>query len=833
MIPTTLVPMSQFQTYPVGASSLWGHVALVRSGVVLMKDMSFTAAFELQGYDIANVTPAYRNHAAQRLSQIYTNGFNGNWMTQNDLFRKPAVEYPALERSSFPDPISRAIEIERRNHFLKAGNHYESTNIMVIRCKPPALQNPKLTRLLYENHGQEKLQSTLESNLEDFERALRNFEDAMSTLFRMRRLGSYTFTDKYGDNYERDELVNYVNFTMTGEHHPVNIPPPPNTISLSELLCGQDLFPGNEPKIGEQYIAAVSITGVPHASYPNILEVLGHLPMSYRWSTRMQYLDEYAALDDIKKKRLAFQQTIYSPLLQFLKIRGGTVNQDAVNLVMDTDAAMADVHSGEMIFGHCTQTVVALDEDREVAMNNARMVVREVKRLGFNARLETVNALEAWLGSLPGHSIENVRCPLTHSRHLTHMIPITTIWTGHECAPNPLYPPGLPSLMHTVTTGSTPFRMNLHVGDVGHTLITGPTGGGKSVFLNTTAVQFLRYPGATITAFDKGRSMWALVEACGGRHYDIGGDGSTLSFAPLSVLDTDQDIAWAEEWIASVYEARTDKTPTPRQAQEIHRAMTILRAKQRHERSLSDFVLTLQQTAPDDDMKDALRLYTQSGQYGNLLDAREDHLQDAHFSVFEIEELMAMKERIAIPVLLYLFRRFERSLQGQPALLLLDEAWTMLGHPVFREKIRQWLKELRKKNCAVVMATQSLSDSIRSGIYDVLLESCPTKILLPNEEADKTGTAEHPGPRDFYAMMGLNDTEIEIIRTATKKREYYYISPEGRRLFDLGLGPVALSFVAVSDKEKLAHLKQLKAQYGSDWPYVWLKERGLRYETLA
>ena len=107
---------------------------------------------------------------------------------------------------------------------------------------------------------------------------------------------------------------------------------------------------------------------------------------------------------------------------------------------------------------------------------------------------------------------------------------------------------------------------------------------------------------------------------------------------------------------------------------------------------------------------------------------------------------MALGEKNLIPVLLYLFRHFERSLTGAPALLLLDEAWVMLGHPVFREKIREWLKVLRKANCAVVLATQSLSDAVRSGILDVLLESCPTKILLPNEEADKGGSGAVASP---------------------------------------------------------------------------------------
>ena len=239
-------------------------------------------------------------------------------------------------------------------------------------------------------------------------------------------------------------------------------------------------------------------------------------------------------------------------------------------------------------------------------------------------------------------------------------------------------------------------------------------------------------------------------------------------------------------------------------------------------RSLTDFIATVQ----DKDIRAALGTYTIEGALGHLLDARSDGIEAAAFTVFEIEELMALGEKNLIPVLLYLFRHFERSLTGAPALLLLDEAWVMLGHPVFREKIREWLKVLRKANCAVVLATQSLSDAARSG-SDVLLESCPTKILLPNEEADKGGSGAIPGPLDLYRLIGLNETEIELLKSAVKKRHYYYTSSEGRRLFELGLGPVALAFTAVSSREDVARVRALIEDHGRDWPRAWLAERGL------
>ena len=292
------------------------------------------------------------------------------------------------------------------------------------------------------------------------------------------------------------------------------------------------------------------------------------------------------------------------------------------------------------------------------------------------------------------------------------------------------------------------------------------------------------------------------------------------------MLDTYSDVAWAEEWIAICFELQHNKPPLPAEREHIHRAVMLLRSS--NDRTLTHFVAAVQ----SEQVRDAMRHYTLEGNLGQLLDAEEDGVTNFRFAVFEIEELMAMGQKNLIPVLLYLFRLFDRSLKGQPGYLLLDEAWVMLGHPVFREKIREWLKTLRKANCAVVLATQSLSDATASKILDVLIESCPTKIFLPNEEARITGTPEHPGPRDLYASMGLNETQIETIRTATKKRHYYLVSPEGRRLFDLGLGPVALAFAGISSKEQLAHLRTLEELEGDRWPFAWLEEQGIDYASL-
>ena len=205
----------------------------------------------------------------------------------------------------------------------------------------------------------------------------------------------------------------------------------------------------------------------------------------------------------------------------------------------------------------------------------------------------------------------------------------------------------------------------------------------------------------------------------------------------------------------------------------------------------------------------------------HLFDADHDNLGLSNFTVFEVEELMNLAPKYGLPILLYLFRRIERALRGQPAAIVLDECWLMLSHPVFRDKIKEWLRIMRKANVAVVLATQSLSDAVNSGIVDIIKDSCATKILLPNPNArDVDGGA-------LYQRFGLNDREIEIIAGAIPKREYYLRTDEHQRLIDLALGPLALAFVGVSDKESVAQVKRCQEEFGDEWVDVWLGRRGL------
>jgi type IV secretion system protein TrbE len=220
-------------------------------------------------------------------------------------------------------------------------------------------------------------------------------------------------------------------------------------------------------------------------------------------------------------------------------------------------------------------------------------------------------------------------------------------------------------------------------------------------------------------------------------------------------------------------------------------------------------------------LRSALAPYTLEGPFGRLLDAAEDDFAIADVQCFETEALMGQAGVVA-PVLTYLFHRLEERFDGRPTLLILDEAWIFLDHPLFAARIREWLKTLRKKNVAVVFATQSLADIADSSIAPAIIESCPQRILLPNDRAIE------PQSRAAYERFGLNDRQIELVSRATPKRHYYLQSARGNRLFELGLGPIALALCGASDPATQARIDAILAEHGHQaFAAHFLRDAGL------
>ena len=807
-----MVELKRFRATGPSFSDLVPYAGLVDDGVLLLKDGSLMAGWYFAGPDCESATDIERNELSRQINAILSRLGSG-WIIQVEAIRVPTLDYPSKERCHFPDPVTRAIDAERRAHFCREQGHFESKHALLLTYRPLESKKTALSKYMYSDEESRK-RSYADTVLFSFKNAVREIEQYLANTLSIVRMETREVSERGGERTARyDELLQFVRFCITGDNHPIRLPDVPMYL---DWLATAELEHGLTPKIESRFLGVVAIDGLPAESWPGILNGLDSLALTYRWSSRFIFMDAAEARQKLERTRKKWQQKVRPFFDQLFQTQSRSIDQDAMSMVAETEDAIAQASSQLVAYGYYTPVVVLFDDDRQALQEKAEAIRRMVQAEGFGARIETLNATDAFLGSLPGNWYCNIREPLINTSNLADLVPLNSVWSGNPMASCPFYPENSPPLIQ-VASGSTPFRLNLHVDDVGHTLIFGPTGSGKSTLLALIAAQFRRYEFAQIFAFDKGNSLMPLTLACGGDHYEVGGEqerGRALAFCPLSDLSTDEDLAWATEWIEMLV-ALQGVPITPDHRNAVSRQVALMAAASG--RSLSDFVSGVQMR----EIKDALHHYTVDGPMGHLLDAEEDGLSLSAFQTFEIDQLMNMGERNLVPVLTYLFHRIEKRLDGSPSLIILDEAWLMLGNPVFRGKIREWLKVLRKANCAVILATQSLSDAERSGIIDVLKESCPTKICLPN------GAAREPGTREFYERIGFNERQIEIVSNAIPKREYYVATPEGRRLFDMSLGPITLSFVGASGRQDLKRIRALKSEHGQNWPIHWLETRGV------
>ena len=814
--------LKQYRSAKLAFPDLLNWAVVVADGIILNKDGSLLTGWKYTGQDLSSVSFAERNYIASIVNSALAQ-LGSEWVLHQDATRKPVSAYSPLNKSAFNDPITRLIDAERREHFESEDTHFESHYAFYLTYLPAKILSSKMTELMFTDAATVGEKTVADRALQKFKQAINDIEDRLSSVVELSRMTGMPYTSDNGTEHVVDVLLTHLNETLCGDSHPINLPSCP--MFIDSIIGGYEFYTGIVPRLGNKYIQTVSIEGFPSESYPGILSALDELPVEYRWNTRFIFLDPIDAQTGLKKYRRQWQQKVRGFMDSIFHQHATTktqVDQNAMAMVRETDVAMSESSQGLVSYGYYTSVVVLMDDNLQKLDEAARDIKRLINNIGFLARIETVNCIEAFLGSLPGHAVQNIRRPMLHTYHLAHMLPLAATWAGKAVAPCPMYPPKSPALLYASTDGATPFRLNLHIDDLGHTLMFGPPGSGKSTALALIAAQFSRYPNATIFAFDKGNSLEVLTKAVEGDHFNVAGDSdgdNVMSFAPLHALNTVGEISWAQDWVITLLELQ-NLIILPMHRKEIHRALLALRDST-EPKSITNLGIMIQDTA----IKSALDSYTVSGEYGQLLDAESDGLDVGNWACFELEELMERNDRIRLPVLLYLFHVIEKKLLGQPALLILDEAWIMLGHPTFKEKIREWLKTLRKANCVVLLSTQSLSDASSSGILDVLNESCPTKIFLANPQAHEADS------HNLYTSLGCNDVEIEIIARLTRKR-HYFVKGEGARRIDLTMGPIALAFTGATSKQDLKRVRELNETHGSKWPFFWMNEKGVSYDRF-
>lgn len=720
-----------------GTPDLVPYSHLAADGVMALKDGSFLRSYLVRGPDLKSASfeellalKHQGNHGLARLDD--------GWMIQADLVRFPSAEY--LSSEAMLDPVSRLIEQQREMHYRDEGTHFETAIYLSVTYRPPAKHESFFRRLFFVD------------DVSEDERALAYFIATTDTL-----------THDLSANLDisplnSGELLSFIESSIIGEQVTVR---PPQAFNYLDLFLGRwRVVTGTKPTIGGRAIRVVVPTGYPLESHGEVSAFLCELPFSYRYSIRGILLGTYNANKAIGVRRKHHHQK-RERLWDFLSQTAGKqsnpqyLNEHAVEMAEDANEAVKEAESNVVRYAYTSIGVVLTGTDMAQVEERAEHVRKLFSHNGFVARIEDFNTFEAWRGFLQGEGFSNVRRPLVNTMNLADFIPMTTLWTGELYNPNPMYPPQSPPLFYATSDGRTPFRFHPHVSDVGHGLMVGPIGAGKSTLIDFMIAQSFRIPDMQVFVFDKGYSSFILTKACGGQHWDLGND--PISAAPLIGVDQDIEREWAHGYISALLRIALGRDLAPVKDDAGWRALELMGRHPRHQRTMT----ALQGMVQDEELKQALTRYTLKGPMGRYIDDSEDALLTARFVTFELETLQ--NNEALIPMLLYLFHRVEQRLDGRPTLIVVDEAWVALTKSLFGAKLEEWLRTCRKKNAAVWLATQSLDDLRRSEYRSVILESCPTKIYLPNPEAATDNIAA------IYRDFGLSDRQIQIIAEATPK----------------------------------------------------------------
>ncbi len=759
--------------------------ALIAPGVVLQKEAILQKTIAFRGPDMASsgahelvTATASLNNALKRLGS--------GWSYFIEAQRFCSGEYP---NSTWSNKAAWLVDTERREAFLSAGSHYESSYYLTFVWKMPTDGANKFQGLFYNDPEIHNKNKQNESDLEHFIKTVTDIIGIMKNVF--------VSVSELDD----DQTLSYLHSTISTNRHDVKAPETP--MYLDALLPDQAFTPGDIPLLGDSFIPTCTVVGFPATTLPGLLDELNYLNIEYRWVTRYICLDKEDAQKEItryRKRWWAKRKNIFTMLKEeATQEESALIDNASVGKAADCDAALHGLANDMASYGHLTITITVWHRDRDEALRRISAVIKAVQSRGFTVMDESLNSKEAWFGSLPGHIYANVRRPIVSSLNLAHLMPLSAVWAGDAHNTHLLEKTGCPD-PHIVcsTNGNTIFRLMLNVGDVGHTFVCGPTGAGKTTLLNTVALQWLKYPNAQVIIFDKNRGARCATMAAMGTMYEPGNSDAPIAFQPLASIDQEGERIWASKFIEIMLLAQ-NVALNPRIRKEIDKALESMASDHVDSRTMTTFCDMVQ----DNEIRDALRDYTLEGKYGQLFDANHDDLKDGFWEMFEMSHLMSMGEEAVIPALSYLFHRVEQRMDGRPTLLILDESWLFLKHPAFLDKLEDWLKTLRKRCVYVIFATQEPSDAVKSPILSTILMACKSKLFLADN------AALTPEMYANYQKFGLSDTEIKIISQIQEKREYYYKSVKGCRVFDLELGPVALTFAGLSDDEDHVFMNEI------------------------
>lgn len=568
-----------------------------------------------------------------------------------------------------------------------------------------------------------------------------------------------------------------------------------STLPVDEYIQTNRLYFG--PKVmeikspyGSKYAGIASVKEYRPSTNAGILDGFLQLPFEFIISQSFSFINRMIAISSMQ-------------LQQRRMIQSGDV---AISQIQEIDEALDSAMSGRFAFGSHHLTIMCLGDSIKTLENAMSMAIVEFSNVGITAVREKINMEASFWAQLPGNLKYIVRKSTINTLNLA----------GFASFHN--YPSGRRSGNHwgdacTVlnTISGTPYFFSFHVRDVGHTMIIGPTGGGKTVLMNFLCAQAQKF-NCRMFFFDKDHGAEIFIRALGGKHATL--DTANVSgFNPLKLPETSENIAFLKDWMRALVTANGEIVS----AEDVARINEAINGNYKlpYEKRVLRNIAPFLGIAGPGTLAGRLEMWHSDGSHAKLFDNDEDNINFFNASAFGFEMGEMLKDKISIgPVLLYLFHRINSSLDGTPTIIVLDEAWALIDNPIFAPKIKDWLKVLRKLNAFVVFATQSVEDATKSDISDTLVQQTATQIYLPNLKAT-----------DIYrTVFMLSERELMLIKTTDPSSRYFLVKQDANGVVartDLnGMNDVIR--VLSGRAETVILLDEIIKEIGSDDPNDWL-----------
>lgn len=765
--------MLDLSVYDDGNDRLSNHTTwdfLVAPGVARQKDGSLLRVIEVRGRDLDSSEESEFVSTVNALDGIFAQ-FGTGWCLHVEAQRRTVAGYPDTRTNN---NVARMMDGRRQRRFA-GGQNFSSRYFVSVTWLPPSALVNRLERFFLRSKIDQRAADAFRDVIEPFLRATDIFADLLNRLM------------AWAAPLDDDGLLTYLHSTISPHNQRIRAPRYKGW-PIDQCIPDTPFVPGSLPFMkdykADYHIRAVSVLGYPEVSYPDMLSALDRLPFEYRFVLRMVFLSLPDAQNIFKElwERRKHNKYTWMEYLYSLVDRSYVPEADPVAMAraMEAQLARGDV-AFEASTGFLSPTLVVWDADRTRLEGKLDAVTEVMRAREFGVIIEGQNAWRAIQASLPGEVRANLRRTPLPAIHAVHMMPLSSAWTGPERNEHLK----APVLAQLTTAGGQAYRLDLHVGHTGNTLVVAPVRTGKSTLLSFFCWNFHRYGDVQIFAFDVDAAMSALGPAC------LAAGGDVLSFErgelalqPLADLEDPDWYDFIHGWLMWLLDLAgvTAKSTLTRAALErlLSDALDLVVGEPKRRRTMDMLVAACQHP----DLKDGFRPYAGSGAHAHLVNASADRMSAAHWVTFELTALRA-KGDVGRAVLRLLMWKVMRRLDGRPTMIPIDEAW--LAFRDMPEELDEWLRRFPKHNAFLVLATHDFQDISNAAIAATLRNNCKTKIALANAEA------ANPENADTLKLYGIGPKPARLIASMAPKRDVYVMRPDGRRLAHLDLDPVELA----------------------------------------